>query len=59
MSRLASKEMPRNGDDYVRRLSKAAARRQLKRSAERATKMRKGDEANNKATSPEAAGKPY
>ena len=32
------KETAHNGDDYIRRLSKAAARRQLKRSAERSKK---------------------
>jgi len=32
------KETDRNGDNYIRRLSKAAARRRLKRSAERSKK---------------------
>jgi len=30
--------IPRNGDDYIRRLSKAVAQRRLKRSAERSGK---------------------
>jgi hypothetical protein len=44
----------KNGDDYVRRLSKLAARRQLERSAERAAKRRssKGDETSKAGRTP-------
>lgn len=40
----------RNGDDYVRRLSKAAARRRLRRSAERKEKSPPSDAADTKTS---------
>jgi len=47
--------IPRNGDDYIRRLSKAVAQRRLKRSAERSGKRSSSSDEAAKRTSDEAA----
>ena len=49
--RLLQKVTARNGEDYVRRPSKVATRRQLKRSAERSSKPSPSDRFKSQETS--------
>ena len=51
-NKAAEKVAPPNGDNYIRRLSRAAAKRQLKRAAERRSKPRLSD--IDKATAPDS-----
>ena len=46
---LLQKAIEHNGDDYIKRLSKTVARKQLKRAAERSSKRLSSPEAGAKA----------